>query len=264
MSYRYYATGHYRRELFPKGIKWLLIINVTAYLLSQFDLRFFIYYFGLVPVLAVARLYVWQFVTYMFLHGSFFHILFNMFALWMFGRDIETLWGTRRFLTYYFVTGIGAGILSAIISVFFRTWMIPVIGASGAVFGILLAFGMLFPDRPVFVYFLFPIPARILVILFAAIELIAGFTQTNNGVANFAHLGGMLIGYLYLKGRLNLKWLRTGATSRRSKRSFTVVDGSSKSSRQQIDKILDKISSQGIDSLTPEERKALEDYSKDR
>ena len=264
MSYRYYATGYQRRELFPKGIKWLLIINIATYLLSQFDLRFFIYYFGLVRVLAVGRLYVWQFVTYMFLHGGFFHILFNMFALWMFGRDIETLWGTRRFLTYYFVTGIGAGILSAIISVFFKTWMIPVIGASGAVFGILLAFGMLFPDRPVFVYFLFPIPARILVILFAAIELIAGFTQTNNGIANFAHVGGMLIGYLYLKGKLNLRWVRAGKTSARSKRSFTVVDGSSKSSRQQIDKILDKISSQGIDSLTPEERKALEDYSKDR
>jgi hypothetical protein len=142
--------------------------------------------------------------------------------------------------------------------------MIPVIGASGAVFGILLAFGMLFPDRPVFVYFILPIPARILVILFAIMELIAGFTQTDNGIANFAHLGGMLIGYLYIKGKLNLRSLAVRRKSPRRKQVFTVVEGDpGDSSRHRIDKILDKISREGIDSLTPDERRALEDYSKD-
>jgi len=259
MAYRY-TTSYYYRSPFPVAIKWLLITNGVLFLLSQFNPRFFYYYFGLVPRLAAGRLMLWQFVTYMFLHGGFFHILFNMFALWMFGRDIEALWGGKRFLKYYFLTGIGAGVLTWVTS---PTSLVPLIGASGAVFGILLAFGMLFPDRPVFIYFLFPIPARFLVVLFAIFELMASFRHTPDGIGHYAHLGGMLVGYLYLKGKLN-PWplVRTFFSGRR-KRGFKIVDRAPRRPRQGIDRILDKISAHGIESLTPEERSALEDFSKD-
>jgi membrane associated rhomboid family serine protease len=130
----------------------------------------------------------------MFMHGSISHIFFNLFALWMFGMPLEQRFGTSRFMLYYFLTGIGAGLLQLFVSDSI------VIGASGAVYGILLAFGMMYPNR--YIYLLFPhIPmkAKYFVIFFGAIELFSGVTGLNTGVAHFAHLGGMVVGFILLK-----------------------------------------------------------------
>ena len=139
------------------------------------------------------RFRIWQLLTYMFMHGSWSHIFFNMFALWMFGYVLENYWGSRRFLFYYLVCGIGAGLCNLIVP----GWTITV-GASGAVYGILLAFGMMFPNERIYLYFIMPIKAKWFVIGYAAIELLDGLFMTSDGIAHFAHLGGMLVGLILI------------------------------------------------------------------
>lgn len=229
------------------GVKILLIWNGIFFLLQQFILRNSIGFLahetivrvpstlgpelvrypivrleqllGMVPVLIWQKGYVWQLVTYMFLHGGFFHLLFNMFALWMFGSDIERLWGARRFLTYYFFTGIGAGLFSLVLT---PNGLVPTIGASGAVYGILLAFAWFFPDRRILLYFVFPIPARVFVLMFGAIEVLASVTQPGSPVAHLAHLGGLVFGFIYLRGFGRGLW--TWFDRRRRRRKLKVVD----------------------------------------
>jgi membrane associated rhomboid family serine protease len=154
----------------------------------------------------------------MFLHGGLFHILFNMFALWMFGSDLERMWGTRRFITYYFFTGVGAGLMTVL---FTPNGVIPTIGASGAIYGLLLAYALYFPERRVFLYFLIPVPVRIFVLVFGLIALLSSITQAGGGIAHLAHLGGLVFGWIYLK------WAG-GAVSRwqasRRRRHLRVVD----------------------------------------
>jgi membrane associated rhomboid family serine protease len=165
---------------------------------------------GLVPVSVVRQLRVWQLVTYAFLHAGFFHIFFNMFALWMFGTELERGWGTRYFLKFYFVTAIGAGILTVLFSLLpfgfaQQVHYSIVIGASGAIYGLLLAYGLYFPDRPIYMYFLFPIPAKVFVAIMGAIALLSSISGTQGGIASATHLGGLLVGYVLLKGvRLNI------------------------------------------------------------
>jgi membrane associated rhomboid family serine protease len=172
--------------------------------------------------------HLWQVVSYMFLHGNFFHLAFNMLALWMFGSELEYLWGPRRFLTYYFFTGIGAGLTNA---VFEPNSMLPIVGASGAIYGLLLAFGMFFPNRPILIWFLFPMPAKYFVILFGAIEFFASLSPGRDGVAHLAHLGGLLFGFLYLKN-IPMRWFRrTPRRSRRDSRVFDIRDYSDKEDR---------------------------------
>ncbi|GAB4330536.1 MAG: rhomboid family intramembrane serine protease [Calditrichia bacterium] len=153
-------------------------------------------FFGLVPDLGLSHLFIWQFVTYMFLHGSFGHIFFNMFALWMFGSELERTWGTREFLKFYFLTGISAGLFSALTS-----WgsVIPTIGASGAIYGILAAFALFFPDRYVYLYFLFPIKMKYLALILGLLEFFSAYGQSHSGIAHTAHLGGMVVGFFYLR-----------------------------------------------------------------
>lgn len=149
----------------------------------------------------IAGFWPWQLITYAFLHGGLGHLFFNMFALWMFGVQIENRWGAQRFAVFYFVCVVGA----AITHLFFVTSPVPTIGASGGVFGILLAFGMMFPNQPIYLYFLFPIKAKWLVIGWGLLELWSGVTGTQAGVANFAHLGGMVVGFLmiqYWRGKI--------------------------------------------------------------
>jgi membrane associated rhomboid family serine protease len=158
---------------------------------------------GLVPTFVLHDAWVWQIATYMFLHGGVFHIAFNMLALWMFGAELERIWGTRYFVKFYLVTGIGAGALTVLIS------LLPfefaqqlqrsiVIGASGAIYGLLLAYAMYFPDRPIYMYFLFPIPAKVFVAIMGAIAFFSSLGEAG-GVANATHLGGLLVAYLFLK-----------------------------------------------------------------
>ena len=149
---------------------------------------------------AVAHLEIWRLGTYMFLHAGLFHLLFNMLALWMFGTELERIWGTPYFLKFYFVTGIGAGVLTVVASLVFSSlWYQTIIGASGAIYGLLLAYGPMFPDRPIYMYFVFPIPAKYFVMLMGAIEFYSTLND-NNGVASLTHLGGLVVAYLFLKG----------------------------------------------------------------
>jgi membrane associated rhomboid family serine protease len=152
--------------------------------------------------------HVWQLVTYAFLHGGFWHIAINMFVLWMFGGIIETAFGRNRFLFYYFVCAITAALTHLLVAYFVTGGFYPTIGASGAIFGVLLAFGMLYPHQRIYLYFLIPMPAWAFVIGFGVLELVFGVTGTLSHVAHFAHLGGMIGGVvlvLYWTGKLPLK-----------------------------------------------------------
>jgi membrane associated rhomboid family serine protease len=189
---------------FPKGVKWLLVSNVAVFILGFFAQLLQVDrplgLLALVPVEVVRTLYLWQLATYLFLHGGFGHIIWNMLALWMFGADLERTWGTRRFLKFYFFCGVGAGI-SVVLANYLLPWgnpNVPTIGSSGAIFGILLAYAMLFPDRTILWGFLIPIQVKYFVLIVGAIAFFNSF-RANTGVSEFAHLGGLLFGYLYLK-----------------------------------------------------------------
>lgn len=184
-------------SIFPPAVKHLLIINVLAFLaLNTPVIQQYLFYYGALFPIGSGQFHIWQLVSYMFLHASLGHIFFNLFALWMFGQAIENFWGTNRFVVYYFLTGIGAALLHMMIG----GGGAPTLGASGAVYGILLAFGMMFPERPIMLLFPpIPIKAKYFVAIFGAIELISGLTRANSGVAHFAHLGGMLVGFILIK-----------------------------------------------------------------
>jgi len=188
---------------FPTGVKWLLISNIAVFLLlylggSRFGSDFLV--LALAPRAVVYHFAIWQPFTYLFIHGGIGHLLFNMLSLWMFGSMLEQDWGTRRFLKYYFVCGVGAGLCDVAVNAAIGNWGTRTIGASGAIYGLLLAFGVLYPNQTVLMNFLFPIKAKYLVMIYGAIALLSALGE-NSGVSNIAHLGGMLFGYLYLKVR---------------------------------------------------------------
>jgi len=181
------------------AIKNLMIIMGIVFLLQKIvetslpEIYYsFVYYLALVPALIWYKYFLWQLATYIFLHGGFFHLLFNLFALWMFGGELENYWGSKKFLFYFLYCGIGAGIGTVLLS------SNPVIGASGAIFGILLAFGWLFPNRPIYIYFLFPIPAKYFVIIFGLIAFFSSIEGAGGGVSHLTHLGGLVFGLFYM------------------------------------------------------------------
>ena len=217
------------------ALKILIGVNVAVFLALAFlpdpatmDLL------GLVPMFVVRRFWLWQLGTYMFLHGGLFHVLFNMLALWMFGAELERKWGTRAFLKFYFVTGIGAGLITVAFSLlpfgFARQlYGSVIIGASGAVYGLLLAYALYFPDRPIYMYFVFPIPAKIFVLIMGAIAFYASLSQSG-GIANATHLGGLAVGYVYLRRGLadplaDLKYLYLKWKINRLRKKFDVYPG---------------------------------------
>jgi len=176
-------------------VKNLMILMGAVFLLQMIVSRWINLYLGLVPLLVWEKYYVWQLVTYIFLHGGITHLLFNFLALWMFGGELENYWGSKKFLRYFLFCGIGAGVCTVLFSPY---QFIPVIGASGSIYGLLLAFGWLFPNRPIYIYFLFPIPAKYMVIIFGLIELFSSAEGTGGGIAHLTHLGGILFGLLYM------------------------------------------------------------------
>jgi membrane associated rhomboid family serine protease len=184
-----------------RTVKTIITINIAVYLLQivfhLLDLKLFDQCFGLMPTRVTHDFMIWQFGTYMFLHGGVFHIFFNMLALFMFGNELNRYWGTRRFLIYYFVTGIGAGVCSWLVAMNSRD---IVIGASGAIYGLLLAYGVTYPNRVVYLNFLLPIKVKWLVVIMGAMAFLSSISGNEPGVASIAHLGGMVVGYLYLKG----------------------------------------------------------------
>ena len=188
----------------PPAIKLLILANVVVFVVQQVFGGAMIAAFGFSPAEAVGSLDLWQFVSYMFLHGGFGHILFNMLALWMFGTELERMWGSNNFLQYYFACGVGGALMTVVFSMLPVTfaddlWQTVTIGASGAVYGVLLAFGMYFPNRPILIYFLFPIPAKYFVMIFGGIALLSSLSNAGGGIAHTTHLGGLVVGYLYLR-----------------------------------------------------------------
>ncbi len=268
-----YSPGGF--QVIPPAIKTLILINVAVFLLmniSAFAKEAFYIYGSLWPIVsdnnAGISFQIWQPVSYMFMHGGFAHILFNMFALWLFGTEIENYWGTKEFTAYYFICGIGAALINLMTTV---GSPYPTVGASGAVFGILLAFGMMFPDRYIFLYFLFPIKAKYFVAGYAAIELLMGINNSTMGsgsnIAHFAHIGGMVFGFAYIKFRQQgfsfSDWLEKTFPKQDEKDNGPKLykkekeEKSMQVSEAEIDAILDKISRHGYESLTDDEKQKL-------
>jgi len=250
--------------MLPPGIRLLIFANGAVFLLQMAAYTPILASFGLSPA-KVANGAIWQLFTYMFLHGGFFHILFNMFVLWMFGQDLEREWGTRAFVKYYLICGIGAGVVTQI-----ALWgqTIPTIGASGAVFGILLAFGMAYPNRYIYLWFLFPVKAKYLVIGIGLLELMSSINYTTDGIGHFTHLGGLAVGFLYLKrGRRGLSLPRPFAwmgrmRARRKGRNLRKQWDEQRNLMEEVDRVLDRINEVGYDHLTDEEKRTLEKASR--
>jgi membrane associated rhomboid family serine protease len=203
MAYRPYNVRRTTLEgHFPPGVKWLLIINTAVFLVCYLIGPAFqspaSVIIGLRAESAVRTFMIWQVFTYMFVHFGTLHLLFNMLALWMFGVPIEKAWGTRRFLKFYFLCGSVAGICVLIVNMLVGDWLTPTIGASGAVFGIMVAFAMLFPDALI-ILLIFPMKARYAVPICVAFELLATRWGFNTGVSTIAHLGGAGCAYVTLK-----------------------------------------------------------------
>ena len=301
----------------PTMTKNLLVVNVLAFIAtfvferSGVDLTRLL---GLHFFLA-SEFHIYQFITYMFLHGGFTHILFNMFALWMFGSVIERVWGPKKFLFYYICCGVGAGFTQEVVQyitysmqdiasyqyvdaggikmttdAYINLW--TTIGASGAVYGILLAFGMIFPNERLFIIpFPFPIKAKWLIVGYIAIELFSAMSGPGDGVAHMAHLGGMLFGFLLIRywqkhpdssnrfGRSrgqeffdNMKRRYEARQHQQQMKSEHTADPHhetdeeynvrQRKNQEEVDAILDKIRKSGYDSLTKEEKKKLFDQSR--
>ena len=204
MAYPRYSTrSTFSNDNFPPGVKWLLIINTAIFLVCYLagpGLQRHVLTLLALTASGVVGIppFIWQVFTYMFVHFGTWHLLFNMLALWMFGMPIERTWGTRRFLKFYLTAGVAAGVCVLIANMLVGDWGIPTIGASGAVFGILVAFGMLFPDAVLLMFFLFPMKAKHAVMIYVALDLLATFGP-NTGVATMAHLGGAAFAYVTLR-----------------------------------------------------------------
>jgi membrane associated rhomboid family serine protease len=261
-------------------VKKLMIVNGIIFLCQQVIGIFYPGYiehlFGLNHVGFIQEFKLWQILTYMFLHGGWFHIIFNLLGLWMFAGELEQNWGGALFLRYYLITGIGAGFFIALMNyiIYAQNGINPVtIGASGAIYGILLAYGVTWPNRKVLLYFVVPIKIKYLVILFGLIEFL-GMLSTASGVggnvSHIGHLGGLITGLLYFflrirrstKGQSEEKTSSNNYISRilkkiRIKRKKKVIDARIQS-KKIIDELLEKIARQGMSSLTTQEKKDLE------
>lgn len=212
------------------GVKLLLIVNVAVAVLVLFAVGAgkeeawdtILSWFALDPRQVFLGGRIWQLVTYMFLHSpsEILHIVFNMLILWMFGCDVERRWGTQKFLRYYLITGVGAGIVNCA----FAFMQAQTIGASGAIFGLIVAYAMLFPTRTILFWGIFPMSARAFALLLAAVELYTLGALSPDGVARFAHLGGALTGFILIKGFWNPRRLIDEWRWRQRRRRFQVME----------------------------------------
>ncbi len=262
------TSYNYTMPPLTKAVKFLLITNGLIFLLqllfNQSSALF--QYGGLTPALILQKGMVWQFITYQFIHASFMHLLLNSIALYFFGMDVEREMGTRNFCVLYFFSGFGGGLCSVILD---SSSMVPIVGASGAVFGLLMAYGILFPHRVVTLLLFFIIPvqmkARHIAFFFGGMEILFLMGErSGSGIARIAHLGGLLFGYLYMRYEIYVldainyceKWI--------FKREAEDKVGHQKEDyiRKQIDPILDKIAKKGIHTLTWRERRILKKAKK--
>ena len=251
-------------SVLPQAVKGLLIANIGVFLVQQFiDSRTIYEVFGLTPVL-FWRGALWQPFTYMFIHGGFSHLFFNMLALWMFGGVLESTWGTRAFLKYYFLTGVGAALSNCILT---PNAAVPIIGSAGAIYGLLAAYGLMFPNSVIYISFLFPIRAKYLVLISGLFEFITSISTMSGAgtpVAHLVHLGGMVIGVIYLRRDAMLHWLGKKLKNQQSRRRHEQMrrqDEEEMQLRKEVDDLLDKINAVGIGNLTAWEKRRLRQAS---
>jgi len=270
-----YAT-YYRNPLsfsLTPWVKRLLLANAVAFLVTVVDRDLFFRWFAFAPSEFLTR--PWGAVTYMFLHGDFWHLFVNMLVLFFFGPPLESRWGSREFVKYYFLCGLGGVALSF---VFAPYW---IVGASAAIYGLMLAFALNWPEAPIYIWGIFPVKAKWLVGFLFAVSLMSAFGGADGGIAHFAHLGGIVTGFLYLKSDwrpdLPRRAKRRGSVERRLAivpRDEPRGEARSAESRpadrpgredtllDEVDRILDKISATGIASLTDAERGTLDEVSR--
>ncbi|MBD3226135.1 MAG: rhomboid family intramembrane serine protease [Caldithrix sp.] len=268
-NYRQLNVGPY--GALPPAIKNIIFINGIIFLMQVINSglnRVILTNFALSPQDVIYQFKIWQLVTYMFLHGGFWHIFFNMFIFWMFGSELEREWGTREFLKYYFITGIGAGIINILLST------APTIGASGAVYGVMLAYALRYPDRLIYIWFLFPVKVKYLMGFLTVFSFLSTFGAYNDGIAHAAHLGGIVIGFFYLKYwylfykvKSTFKNVGSGSGLKSKSGKFSgnkssKEDDKTEYYRKAIDELLDKINRVGYLNLSDEEKKLLEEGSR--
>lgn len=300
----YRPSGFGGFSFFPPMIKNLLMINIGVFFLQMiFDNITFggvpggyilNHYFALNPLDGVDRFgisfnfQIWQLITYQFMHGDFMHIFFNMLMLWMFGNEIENVMGSRKFILFYLISGIGAGLLQLFVSPIMSDVLAVTIGASGAVYGVMIAFAMFFPDRYILFYFLIPVKAKYLITFLFIVEFFS--TGQASAVAHLAHIGGAITAFIFIvvdrNNEFNLRRLfgnyrKPNYTNRTSTfghtfshrkvsdddiEEATFYDITSKHeeeiTQEIIDRILDKISQSGYQGLTEREKKILFEASK--
>ena len=259
----------YKPQIFTEAIKILISINFVIYVLQSLAGKEDIFFrlFGLVPNVFISELMLWQPFTYMFFHAPYYssvgisHILLNMLGLWVFGRELEQAWGKSKFLKYYFLTGIGSGLITYLFQINSDN---PVIGASGAVYGILLAYGISFPNRMLYIWGLIPVRSIWLVVIMGSIAFF-GLLGRADGISHVTHISGMLIGYILLKKKWQLadiifamrKKTVEFQVQRKEDRALK-----KKSINRDIDMILEKIKEVGFSGLSNEEQSKLYEASK--
>lgn len=267
-----FNNQYVKPKLFRGAIKILIIINATIFVLANLlQINGFVYsIFGLVPKAVWTNQFVWQFFTYMFVHGSTMHLLMNMFVLWMFGMELENYWGKKEFLKYYLITGVGSGFITFLFSI---NSTIPVVGASGAIYALLLAFAMMFPERKIYIYFLIPIKAKYFVMIIGVITFFSSMGPTT-GVSHLTHLGGLIVGYLYFRRKMILldimkflKKIKFVSPKQKTKETYTSANNQAQSGnyryetdktmREQVNEILDKVNKVGYDGLSEQEKRTL-------
>jgi membrane associated rhomboid family serine protease len=252
----------------PKGAKYILICTAAAYLLQFIPYLgpFLMDYGSLRPSLVLSDFQLWRLVSYLFLHDRFnpLHILFNMLPLWMLGSAIEQMWGTRRFVWFYIISGAGSGLFS--LSMVFLGDP-SIIGASGAILALLTIYAYYFPHERLLLYFIFPVSARVAVIVFGAFSLFGAWTSFG-GIAHLTHLGGILVALLYVRSyNPVIRWIlhRNALKAEkimRNRAGIKIAKG--RHFEEVIDPILAKISVGGMESLSTKEKKLLEEYSRRR
>ena len=259
----------YKPQLFTDAIKILVSVNFGIYILQSVSGKEDVFFrlFGLVPSTFISDLMLWQPFTYLFFHAPFYssvgisHILLNMLGLWVFGRELEQAWGKTKFLRYYFTTGIGSGLITYFFQISSDN---PVIGASGAVYGILLAYGISYPNRMLYIWGLIPVRSLWLVIIMGSIAFF-GLLGNSDGISHVTHISGMLIGYVLLKK--NWRWRDIWFAIRKKTIEFQVQRYEEKSIKKKmlqkdIDVILEKIQKVGFIGLSDKEKSKLYEASK--
>ncbi|MCX8124002.1 MAG: rhomboid family intramembrane serine protease [Spirochaetes bacterium] len=265
----YYTFG----SSITPSVKKIIIFTSAVYILQLFGNIFaqgvIENTFGIHHIGFAHQFKLWQPFTYMFLHGNFLHIFFNMFALWMFGSDLEDLFGSKNFMRFYLYSGVGAGLCIALMNayIFEHYEYNPItIGASGAIYALLLAYGMIWPNREVLLYFLFPIKMKYLVLIFGAIEFfgtLASASGAGGGISHIGHFGGLVTGFILLKTKFWYKKKEVFNPFNRLLRSYRLAQHRKRiedriKAKEIIDTLLDKITRYGFSSLTKEEKQALE------